>query len=202
MPKKGQHGEFAPLPSTLERSPQKAQDTYEETLEHAEQEYDGDEARASRRLVRGQALVRKSRRPLGAQRRARAVRSTRCRRRTEPRRPHPTRRRERGQVEGRAPGRGARAGRARYHAYEEGRTGRGDREGQRPQERRGAQALARKRRRFVQRHLEGQRDLTALLRRGHHGQHGFERRAPPLAGVDRGRALDDRVVELLEDREG
>ena len=48
MPNKGQNGEFAPLPSTLERSPQKAQDTYEETLEHAEEEYGGDEARAHR----------------------------------------------------------------------------------------------------------------------------------------------------------
>jgi cation transport regulator ChaB len=41
-------GQFAPLPSTLERSPKKAQDTYEKTLEHAEAEYDGDEARAHR----------------------------------------------------------------------------------------------------------------------------------------------------------
>ncbi|MBV8643310.1 MAG: ChaB family protein [Candidatus Eremiobacteraeota bacterium] len=48
MPKKGKHGEFAPLPSTLERSPKKAQDRYEATLEHAEQEYGGDEARAHR----------------------------------------------------------------------------------------------------------------------------------------------------------
>jgi cation transport regulator ChaB len=48
MPKKGKHGEFAPLPSTLERSPQKAQDTYEETLESAEQTYHGDEERAHR----------------------------------------------------------------------------------------------------------------------------------------------------------
>jgi hypothetical protein len=32
MPSKGKDGEFAPLPSTLERSPKKAQDTYEETL--------------------------------------------------------------------------------------------------------------------------------------------------------------------------
>lgn len=40
--------EFAPLPSTLERSPKKAQDTYEKTLEHAEAEYDGDEERAHR----------------------------------------------------------------------------------------------------------------------------------------------------------
>jgi len=48
MPDKGKNGEFAPLPSTLERSPKKAQDTYEKTLEHAEDEYDGDEARAHR----------------------------------------------------------------------------------------------------------------------------------------------------------
>ena len=48
MPKKGPHGEYAPLPSTLERSPQKAQDTYEDTLEAAEKEYDHDEARAHR----------------------------------------------------------------------------------------------------------------------------------------------------------
>jgi cation transport regulator ChaB len=48
MPSKGKRGEFAPLPSTLERSPQKAQDTYEDTLEHAEQTYGGDEERAHR----------------------------------------------------------------------------------------------------------------------------------------------------------
>jgi cation transport regulator ChaB len=48
MPDKGKNGEFAPLPSTLERSPKKAQNTYEETLEHAEAEYGGDEARAHR----------------------------------------------------------------------------------------------------------------------------------------------------------
>jgi hypothetical protein len=36
------------MPSTLKRSSKKAQDTYEETLEHAEQEYPGDEARAHR----------------------------------------------------------------------------------------------------------------------------------------------------------
>ena len=48
MPQKGQHDEFAPLPSTLERSPQEAQDTYEAALENAEQEYAGDEARAHR----------------------------------------------------------------------------------------------------------------------------------------------------------
>jgi cation transport regulator ChaB len=48
MPSKGSKGEFAPLPSTLERSPKKAQDTYEETLEHAESEYAGDEERAHR----------------------------------------------------------------------------------------------------------------------------------------------------------
>jgi cation transport regulator ChaB len=48
MPKKGKNGEFAPLPSTLERSPQKAQDIYEKTLENAENEYGGDEQRAHR----------------------------------------------------------------------------------------------------------------------------------------------------------
>jgi cation transport regulator ChaB len=48
MPNKGKSGEFAPLPSTLQRSPQKAQDTYEDTLENAEREYDGDEERAHR----------------------------------------------------------------------------------------------------------------------------------------------------------
>ena len=37
----------AKLPSTLKRSPPKAQRTYEETLEHAEQQY-GDDARAHR----------------------------------------------------------------------------------------------------------------------------------------------------------
>ena len=48
MPAKGQNGEYADLPSTLERSPKKAQDTYEKTLESAEKTYDGDEARAHR----------------------------------------------------------------------------------------------------------------------------------------------------------
>jgi cation transport regulator ChaB len=48
MPNKGKHGEFAPLPSTLERSPKKAQDTYEATLESAERTYRGDEERAHR----------------------------------------------------------------------------------------------------------------------------------------------------------
>jgi cation transport regulator ChaB len=48
MPDKGQNGEFAPLPSTLERSPKKAQDTYEKTLESAERSYPGDEERAHR----------------------------------------------------------------------------------------------------------------------------------------------------------
>jgi cation transport regulator ChaB len=38
----------APLPSTLERSPKKAQDTYEETLASAEKTYGGDEARSHR----------------------------------------------------------------------------------------------------------------------------------------------------------
>jgi cation transport regulator ChaB len=48
MPAKGKKGEFAPLPSTLERSPKKAQDTYETVLERAEEEYGGDEERAHR----------------------------------------------------------------------------------------------------------------------------------------------------------
>lgn len=48
MPNKGKRGEYAELPSTLERSPKKAQDTYEKTLEHAEQTYDHDEERAHR----------------------------------------------------------------------------------------------------------------------------------------------------------
>jgi hypothetical protein len=38
----------AQLPSTLERSPDKAKRTYEQTLESAEREYGGDEARAHR----------------------------------------------------------------------------------------------------------------------------------------------------------
>ena len=48
MPKKTKTGAGGPLPSTLERSPKKARDTYEETLESAERSYDGDEARAHR----------------------------------------------------------------------------------------------------------------------------------------------------------
>ena len=48
MPAKGKNGEYADLPSTLERSPKKAQDTYEKTLESAEKTYGGDEARAHR----------------------------------------------------------------------------------------------------------------------------------------------------------
>ncbi|MCW2620552.1 MAG: hypothetical protein JWL64_154 [Frankiales bacterium] len=36
------------LPGTLERSPAKVQHTYEKTLESAEEQYDGDEARAHR----------------------------------------------------------------------------------------------------------------------------------------------------------
>ncbi len=48
MPKKSDGGEFAPLPSTLERSPKKAQDTYEATLESAERTYGGDEQAAHR----------------------------------------------------------------------------------------------------------------------------------------------------------
>jgi len=48
MPHKGPNGSYAPLPSTLERSDKKAQDTYEGVLERAEQEYGHDEARAHR----------------------------------------------------------------------------------------------------------------------------------------------------------
>jgi cation transport regulator ChaB len=48
MPKKRKDDDVAPLPSTLERSPKKAQDTYGETLESAERTYGGDEARAHR----------------------------------------------------------------------------------------------------------------------------------------------------------
>ena len=48
MPKKAKATTPDPLPSTLERSPKKAQDTYSATLESAEQTYDGDEARAHR----------------------------------------------------------------------------------------------------------------------------------------------------------
>ena len=48
MPPQGKDGQFADLPSTLERSPKKAQDTYEKTLESAEKSYDGDEERAHR----------------------------------------------------------------------------------------------------------------------------------------------------------
>ena len=36
------------LPSTLQRSPEKVQDTYAKTLDSAEETYDGDEARAHR----------------------------------------------------------------------------------------------------------------------------------------------------------
>jgi len=46
MPKKTP--DAAPLPSTLERSPKKAQDTYEATLASAEKSYGGDESRAHR----------------------------------------------------------------------------------------------------------------------------------------------------------
>lgn len=42
----------AELPSTLERSPEKAQDTFAETLASAEQTYDGDE-RAAHRVAYG-----------------------------------------------------------------------------------------------------------------------------------------------------
>lgn len=48
MPAKGKKGEYGDLPSTLERSPKKAQDTYEKTLESAEKTYGGDEGRAHR----------------------------------------------------------------------------------------------------------------------------------------------------------
>jgi cation transport regulator ChaB len=45
MPRKSSSQE---LPSTLQRSPAKAQRTYKKTLESAEQEYEGDEERAHR----------------------------------------------------------------------------------------------------------------------------------------------------------
>ncbi len=48
MPAKKKNADFAPLPSTLERSPKHAQDIYEETLQSAEATYDGDAARAHR----------------------------------------------------------------------------------------------------------------------------------------------------------
>ena len=48
MPNKGKHGEYADLPSTLERSPKKAQRTYAETLQSAHETYGGDEERAHR----------------------------------------------------------------------------------------------------------------------------------------------------------
>lgn len=48
MPKKEPRGEQTPLPSTLQRSPKKARDTYEATLESAERTYDHDESRAHR----------------------------------------------------------------------------------------------------------------------------------------------------------
>jgi cation transport regulator ChaB len=48
MPSKGKGGAYAPLPSTLRRSPKKAQETYEKTLESAEKTYRGDESRAHR----------------------------------------------------------------------------------------------------------------------------------------------------------
>jgi hypothetical protein len=51
MPKKGNNGEFAALPSTLERSPEKSSRhirIYEKTPENAEKEYGGDEQRAHR----------------------------------------------------------------------------------------------------------------------------------------------------------
>ncbi len=48
MPKNERPDDSAPLPSTLERSPKKAQDTYEKTLASAERSYDGDESRAHR----------------------------------------------------------------------------------------------------------------------------------------------------------
>ncbi len=48
MPKNKKAADAAPLPSTLQRSPKKAQDTYEATLASAEKSYNGDEARAHR----------------------------------------------------------------------------------------------------------------------------------------------------------
>ena len=48
MAKQGKADEAAPLPSTLERSPKKARDTYEATLASAEKTYAGDESRAHR----------------------------------------------------------------------------------------------------------------------------------------------------------
>ncbi len=48
MSKKTPKQERTPLPSTLQRSPKKAQDTYEATLESAERTYDNDESRAHR----------------------------------------------------------------------------------------------------------------------------------------------------------
>ncbi|MBC5801218.1 MAG: ChaB family protein [Candidatus Eremiobacteraeota bacterium] len=48
MPKNDRDPESAPLPSTLQRSPKKAQDTYEKTLESAEKTYDGNEQAAHR----------------------------------------------------------------------------------------------------------------------------------------------------------
>ena len=45
MPRKASD---VPLPATLQRSSPKAQRTYAETLESAEEQYDGDEARAHR----------------------------------------------------------------------------------------------------------------------------------------------------------
>ena len=48
MPANKKNADFAPLPSTLERSPKHAQDIYEKTLESAEATYKGDEARAHR----------------------------------------------------------------------------------------------------------------------------------------------------------
>jgi cation transport regulator ChaB len=48
MPKNAEARAVAPLPATLARSPKKARDTYEKTLESAEQEYRGDQVRAHR----------------------------------------------------------------------------------------------------------------------------------------------------------
>lgn len=49
MPAKGKNkAEYGELPSTLERSPEKAQRTFEKTLESAEETYHGDESRAHR----------------------------------------------------------------------------------------------------------------------------------------------------------
>jgi cation transport regulator ChaB len=48
MPTKSKKSSKGDIPSTLQRSPKKAQRTYEETLESAEKTYDGNEGRAHR----------------------------------------------------------------------------------------------------------------------------------------------------------